>query len=209
MVKDRVRVKEPNPLQKPRVFPRFRMAQSGQGRQRLKIFLPFDWTRKKSLFFQPKSKAGVGHIRFLVRQNLDFHPAPYATYVRVWVSHLRYHPYLLDCCQSKYGGLAFLLLLLFHRRCHPDLLGCCQSKVVDRAPPLLLLFHRQCHPYLLNCCWSKIEDLSFPCTLFFFSQLLLQACLSLFIVLCILYLSNKKTILFHFVYPFFSTIIVL
>ena len=160
----RVRVKEQNPLQKPWVSPRFRMAQSRQGRQRLKIFLPLDWTRKKSLFLQPKSEASVGRIRFLVRQNLGFHLVPCVTHVRVWASHLRYHPYLLDCYQSKYGDLASLLLLLFHRRCHPDLLGCCQSKVVDRAPPLLLLFHRQCHPYLLDCCWSKIEDLSFPCT---------------------------------------------
>ena len=68
----RVRVKEPNPFQKPRASPRFRMTQLRQGRQRPKIFLPFDWTRKKSLFLQPKSEAGVGRIRFLVRQNLDF-----------------------------------------------------------------------------------------------------------------------------------------
>ena len=167
MVKDRVRVKEPNPLQKPRVFPRFKMAQSGQRRQRLKIFLPLDWTRKKSFFLQPKSEAGVGRIRFLVRQNLDFHPVPCVTHVRVWVSHLRYHPYLLDCCQSKCGDLAFLLPLLFHRQYHPDLLGCCQSKVVDRAPPLLLLFHRRGHLYLLYCYWNQIEDLWFPCTPFF------------------------------------------
>ena len=45
----RVRVKEPDPLQKPWVSPRFRMAQSGQGRQRLKISLPLDRTRMESL----------------------------------------------------------------------------------------------------------------------------------------------------------------
>ena len=67
-----MRVKEPNPLQKPRASPKFRMTQLRKGRQRPKIFLPFDWTRKKSLFLQPKSEAGVGHIRFLVRQDLDF-----------------------------------------------------------------------------------------------------------------------------------------
>ena len=46
----RVRVKEPNPFQKPRASLRFRMTQLRQGRQRPKIFLPFDWTRKKTLF---------------------------------------------------------------------------------------------------------------------------------------------------------------
>jgi len=48
------------------------MTQLRQGKQRPKIFLPFDQTRKKSLFLQPKSKAGVGRIRFLVQQSLDF-----------------------------------------------------------------------------------------------------------------------------------------
>ena len=66
-----MRVKEPSPLQKPRASSRFRMTQLRQGRPRPKIFLPFDWTRKWFLFLQPKSKAGVGRIRFLVRQSLD------------------------------------------------------------------------------------------------------------------------------------------
>ena len=34
-------VKEPHPLQKPRVPPKLKMAWSGQGRQRLKTTLPF------------------------------------------------------------------------------------------------------------------------------------------------------------------------
>ena len=50
----RVRVREPNPLQKPWVSPKFKMAQSGQGRLRLKIFLPLDRTRKES--FLPSAK---------------------------------------------------------------------------------------------------------------------------------------------------------
>ena len=68
----KVRVREPNPLQKPRASPGFRMTQLRQGKQRPKTFLPFNRARKKSLFLQPKSKAGVDRIRFLVRQNLDF-----------------------------------------------------------------------------------------------------------------------------------------
>ena len=54
MVMFRVRVREPNPLQKPWVSPKFKMAQSGQGRLRLKIFLPLDRTRKES--FLPSAK---------------------------------------------------------------------------------------------------------------------------------------------------------
>ena len=163
-VRVRVRVKELNPLQKPRVSPRFRMTQLEQGRQRPKIFLPLDQTRKKSLFLQPKFEAGVARIRFLVRQNMDFLLAPYVMRVRVWISHRRYHPCLLDCCQSKYGDLAFLLLFLFHYRCHP---------------------------YLLNCCWSKIEDLSFLCTAFY-SQLLIQTCLSPFMYIVLLLYPIKR-----------------
>ena len=68
----KVRVREPNPLQKPRASLGFRMTQLRQGKQRPKTFLPFNRARKKSLFLQPKSKAGVDRIRFLVRQNLDF-----------------------------------------------------------------------------------------------------------------------------------------
>ena len=45
-----MRVKEQNPIQKPWVSPRFRMARLGQGRQRLKSFLLLDRARKEPLF---------------------------------------------------------------------------------------------------------------------------------------------------------------
>jgi len=45
----RVRVKKQNPLQKPWISPRFRMARSRQGRQRLKAFLLLDKARKELL----------------------------------------------------------------------------------------------------------------------------------------------------------------
>ena len=67
-----VRMKQPNPLQKPRTSPRFRMTQLRQGKQRPKTFLPLNRARKKSLLLQLKSEASVDRIRFLVRQNLDF-----------------------------------------------------------------------------------------------------------------------------------------
>ena len=46
MVKAKVRVKEPYPFQKSWVSSRFRMARSGQGRERLKTFFLLDKARK-------------------------------------------------------------------------------------------------------------------------------------------------------------------
>ena len=57
MVKVRVRVKEPHPLQKPWVSLRFRMAWLGQGRQRLKIFLLLDKARKEPLLPSAKIRS--------------------------------------------------------------------------------------------------------------------------------------------------------
>ena len=54
MVKARVRVKEPHLLQKPWVSSRFKMAQSGQERQRLKTFLLLNKARKEP--FLPSAK---------------------------------------------------------------------------------------------------------------------------------------------------------
>ena len=50
-------VKEENPLQKPWVSPRLRMAWSGQGRPRLKSFLLLDRARKEPLFPSAKIRS--------------------------------------------------------------------------------------------------------------------------------------------------------
>ena len=108
----RVRVKEPDPLQKPWVSLRFRMAQLGQRRQRLKIFLPLDRTRKESLLPSTKIRNrwrshqifGATALRFSSSavchacEGLGF-PFP----VPSILAHLRLEQYLLECCQSKYG----------------------------------------------------------------------------------------------------------
>ena len=52
-----MRVKEQNPLQKPWVSPKFRMARSGQGRPRLKSFLLLDRARKEPLFPSAKIRS--------------------------------------------------------------------------------------------------------------------------------------------------------
>ena len=50
-------VKEENPLQKPWVSPRLKMAWSGQGRPRLKSFLLLDRARKEPLFPSAKIRS--------------------------------------------------------------------------------------------------------------------------------------------------------
>ena len=103
----RVRVKEPNPLHKPWVSPRFRMARSGQERQRLKTFLFLEKERKES--FLPSAKIQRkwrSHQIFSVtalglssgavcyaREGLDF-PSP----VPSMLARLLLERYLLDCC---------------------------------------------------------------------------------------------------------------
>ena len=57
MVKARMRVKRPHPLQKPWVSLRFKMARSRQGRQRLKIFLLLDKARKEPLLPSAKIRS--------------------------------------------------------------------------------------------------------------------------------------------------------
>ena len=72
MVKVRVWVKELHPLQRPWVNSRFRMAWSGQGRQRLKTFLLLDKARKEPLLLSAKIRSrwrshqifGVTALRF-------------------------------------------------------------------------------------------------------------------------------------------------
>ena len=184
------------------------MAQSGQGRQRPKIFLPLNWIRKKSLFLQPKSKTGVGRIRFLVRQNWDFHPTPCVTHVRVWTSHLQYHPYLLDCCQSKYRDLASLLLLLsIVGVIHTCLIVTGARSWIGR----LCFFFSSTTGAIHTCSIVAGARLRiYRSRVPLFLQLASNIGLSKpFYVHCTLYLSNKKTILFHFVYPFFFAITVL
>ena len=103
----RVRVKEPDPLQKPWVSPRFRMAQSGQGRQRLKISLPLNRTRKASLLPSAKIRSrwrshqifGVTALEF--SSGAVYHACEglgFPFLVPSILAHLLLEQYLLDCC---------------------------------------------------------------------------------------------------------------
>ena len=132
----KVRVREPNPLQKPRASPRFRMTQLRQGKQRPKTFLPFNRVRKKSLFLQPKPEAGVDRIRFLVRQNLGF--------IRRCVSRvcrcgdgLR----LIKQTNKNVGRQVICLSALIAEHL------VIRRRGVHQTLPPLLLSHRRYHPY--------------------------------------------------------------
>lgn len=134
MVMVRMRVKEQNPLQKPWVSSRFRMARSRQGRQRLKTFLLLDRVRKEPFLSSAKIRSIWRSYQIFgatalglpsdtacyAREGLDF-PSP----VPSMLARLLLERYLLDCCKSKYGDLASPLLPLFHHWCHLDLLSCC------------------------------------------------------------------------------------
>ena len=103
----RARVKEPNPLHKPWVSLRFRMAWSGQRRQRLKTFLLLDRARKEPLLPSAKIRSRWrSHQIFSVtalglpsdavcyaREGLDF-PSP----VLSVLARLLLERYLLDYC---------------------------------------------------------------------------------------------------------------
>jgi len=107
MVKAKVRVKEPYPLQKPWVSSRFRMARSGQGRQRLKTFFLLDKARKEPLLPSAKIWSGWGSHQIFgattleppsnvicqAREGLDF-PSP----VPSVLARLLLKRYLLGYC---------------------------------------------------------------------------------------------------------------
>ena len=74
MVKSRMRAKGPHPIQKHWVSLRLKMAWSGQGRQRLRTFLPFGKVRKEPLLPSAKIRSrwrshqifGATELRFLI-----------------------------------------------------------------------------------------------------------------------------------------------
>ena len=69
MVKARVRVKGPHPLQKPWISSRFRMVGQGKGDKDSRHFFSSIRQERSFFFLLPKSEIGGGRIRFLVRQH--------------------------------------------------------------------------------------------------------------------------------------------
>ena len=142
MVKAKVKVKEPHPLQKPWYLRDSEWPGQGKGDKGSRHFFSSTRQERSLLFLQPKSEAGGGRIRFLVRQHWDLHPVSYVMHVRAGISHHRYHPCLLDCCQNDTCSVAAKAGM---RVGHPRFF---LSSITGttQVPPLLLLFHHWYHP---------------------------------------------------------------
>ena len=149
MVKARMRVKGPHPLQKPWVSSRFKMARSGQGRQRLKTFLPLVKARKEPLLPSAKIRSrwrshqifGATALRFPIVGTICSRSIAANTILAqlllelVWGFGIPGSSSLPSLVPPRYLYFFFssitgatqapLLLLLFHHRCHPDVLNRC------------------------------------------------------------------------------------
>ena len=149
MFKARMRVRGPHLLQRPWVSSRSTMARLGQGRQRLKTFLPLDKARKEPLL--PSAKIwsrwrshqifGVTTLRILIVGTICSRSiAANVILARLQSELVRGFGipassslpslvpprYLCFFFSSITGATqAPLLLLLFHHRCHPDVLNRC------------------------------------------------------------------------------------
>ena len=136
-----VRARKPSPPRKPRMPPKSRITQLRQGKQRPKMFFPFNRARKTSLLLRPRPKAGVDHIRILVRQSLDL------TWQHISCVHrCENDPRLIkQINKDKDRQIScFSALIAEHL--------VVRRKGVHQAFPPLLLSHRRYHPYWLNCC---------------------------------------------------------
>uniref|UniRef100_A0A7N2M950 Uncharacterized protein n=1 Tax=Quercus lobata TaxID=97700 RepID=A0A7N2M950_QUELO len=87
MVKARVRVKEPHPLQKPWVSSRFRMGRSGQRRQRLETFLLLDKARNEPLLPSTKIRSRWRSQQIFSATALGLPSGAVCYAVRAWTSH--------------------------------------------------------------------------------------------------------------------------
>ena len=147
MVESKMRAKGPHPLQKHWVSPRLKMARSGQGRQRVKTFLPLNKAGKESLLPSAKIRSSGGRIRFLVRQHWGFSlsvPSALSWVLLIW--HLLASsslPSLVPprCLRFFFSSITGatqvpLLLLLCHHWGHPVMLNRCESKIwrIYRSP---------------------------------------------------------------------------
>ena len=166
----RMRVKEQNPLQKPWVSPRFRMAWSGQGRQRLKAFLLLDRARKEPLLPSAKIRSrwmlhqifGATTLRFPIAGTIRSCSIIANMILTRLLSEL-VRGFGIPASSSlpslaPPGRFCFffssitgatqvpLLLLLFHHWCHSDLPSCCQSRIEGSIVPVYFL----CYNFLFS-----------------------------------------------------------
>ena len=190
----RMRVKEQNPLQKPQVSPRFKMAQSGQGRQRLKALLLLDRARKEPLFPSAKIRSRWMSHQIFGATVLRF-PIVGTIRSRSIVANMILARLLLELVR----GFGIPASSSLPSLAPPGCLRFFFSSITGttQVPLLLLLFHHWCHPDLPRRCQSRIEGFIVPAyflcyNFFIFSQLMILGLSKPLYVYCTISLSNKR-----------------
>ena len=140
-----MRVKEQNPLQKPWVSPKFRMARSGQGRPRLKSFLLLDRARKEPLFPSAKIRSRWMSHQIFGATALRF---PIASTIRS--RSIIVNMVLARLLSELIRGFGIPASSSLPSLAPPRCLCFFFSSITGatRVPLLLLLFHHWCHPDL-------------------------------------------------------------
>ena len=205
----RVRVKESNSLQKPWVSPRFRMARSGQGRQRLlSLFSPWQGKKGASSSFSQNSKR--------VEVASDFWCDSIRTSIRcrmscTWGPGFPITGTIRACSIAARTILARLLLKQVWGLGIPA-----SSSLPSLVPPKCLRFFFSSITGATQTCLvvvrAKLKDLSSLCiSLFFFFlvSLWLQACLSPFMYIVLsLFLIKDDFIAFYVSFLFYNNYLV-
>ena len=193
-------MKEQIPLQKPWVSPRFRMARSGQGRQRLKALLLLDRARKEPLFPSAKIRSrwmlhqifGATALRFPIAGTIRS---------RSIIANMILARLMSELVQGFGIPASSSLPSLVPPRCFRFFFSSITG--ATQVPLLLLLFHHLSRPDLPNRRQSitegSIVPMYFLCyNLLFSVSLLFQACLSPFLyIVPSLYLIKDDFITFY------------
>ena len=175
-------MKEQLPLQKPWVSSRFRMARSGQGRQRLKALLLLDNAKEEPLFPSAKIRSRWMSHQIFGATTLRF-PIAGTIRSRVIVANM----ILAQLPSELAWGLSI-----------PP-----SSSLLSLVPPGCLCFFFSSITGAIQACLvilrAELKGLSSPCTLmlqfnliFFFSWLLILGLSKLLYVYCTISLSNKR-----------------
>ena len=160
----KVRVKEPNPLQKPWVSPRFRIARSGQGRQRLlSLFSPWQGKKGASSSFSQNSKR--------VEVASDFWCDSIGTpiWCRMSCTWRPGFPITGTICACSITARMILARLPPEQVWGLGILA--SSSLPSLVPPKCLCFFFSSITGAILMCLvparAKLKDLSFPCIFFF------------------------------------------
>ena len=149
MVRARMRVKGPHPLQKPWVSSRSKMARSGQGRQRLKTCLLLDKVRKEPLLPLAKIRSRWRSHQIFGATALRF-PIADTSRSRSITANMILAQLLLELVRGFDIPASSFLPSLVPPRCLCFFFSSITS--ATQVPLLLLLFHHWCHPNVFSHC---------------------------------------------------------